>query len=318
MKSTFIVLIVIIQVMAVQASDGISIAWQKLPPMPQALSGHMSVWRDGELLVIGGTNWKGGSKSTFAGVWGYSPKRQNWQQKTSLPQPIAYGVAKSTFTGLTVYGGWDDGKTLQTTYSLYENNQWKQGYDLPLEIAYGAAEVVQDNVYLIGGATDLADATSYNSFVWKRNANNWVKISSLPKPCALVASASTLKGFYLFGGMNMQNGKMHNLSDAWFYDSKKNKWKTLQHLPIAARGMAACVISERYIVLAGGYSDTFLNQVLLYDIKNNSYSSLTSFPYAASGMQMVYANHRIYVTGGEDAPRHRSNALFVGQVKNLS
>jgi len=318
MKSTFIVILLMIQAIAAWANNGFNITWQKLPSMPQALSGHMSVWHDGELLVIGGTNWNDGNKSTFADVWAYSPQYQSWQQKTSLPQPIAYGAAKSTFTGLTIYGGWDDGNALQATYSLDENNRWQQSDDLLLPLAYSAVEVVDNSTYLFGGAADLADAKTYNAFLWKKSANSWAKISSLPKPCALLASASTQHGIYIFGGMNLKKGKVHNLSNAWFYDIKKNTWKALRHLPIAARGMAACAISERYILLAGGYSDTFLNQVLLYDIQKNSYSQLTPLPYAASGMQMVYINNCVYVMGGEDAPRHRSDLFFVGQVNNLS
>lgn len=306
------------QIAFAKSQSNISITWQKLPSMPHALSGHMSVWRDGELLVIGETHWKDGDKSTFADVWAYSPKRQSWQQKTSLPRPIAYGAAKSTFSGLTVYGGWNDDQTSQTIYSLDKNNHWQKRGDLPLPLAYGAAEVVCNCAYFLGGAADLAEATSYNPFLWKKVSNSWAKISSLPKPCALLASTSTPHGIYIFGGMNMQNGVVHNLADAWFYNVTKNQWKALRPLPTAARGMAACAISERYILLSGGYSDTFLHQVLLYDVQNNSYSQLPALPYAALGMQMVYVDNHIYVTGGEDAPRQRSDFLVVGQVKYLS
>jgi N-acetylneuraminic acid mutarotase len=315
-KSTFIILLLMVQTVTAWAHSDVKIDWQTQTPLPEAVGGHMSAWCDGELFVIGGTAWKDGVKSTLSDVWAYSQQRKTWRCAPSLPRPIAYGVAESTFNGIEIDGGWDHDQALKDVYFFSpKSNQWQRKNNLPLPLAYAGGGMIQGRNFLIGGAADLAKDESYNSVLWQNDAGQWRNISQIPAPRALSATAFNQKGLYIFGGMKMQKGQVQNLADAWFYDVKKKRWKTLRPLPIAARGMAACAISEKYFLLAGGFSDHYLNQVLLYDVKKDIYTPLTPLPCAVMGFQMVYADGAVYVTGGEDAPRHRSNLFFAGQIK---
>lgn len=316
MRTKYIFLFLLLIFLPAFAFPQSQIDWQTQAPLPEAVGGHMSAWCGGELFVIGGTQWNDGVKSTLADVWAYSPPRKTWRRAPSLPRSMAYGVAESTFNGIEIDGGWDHDQALKDVYFFSpESNQWQQKNDLPLPLAYAGGGMIQEKNFLIGGAADLAKDESYNSVLWQNDAGQWRNISPIPTPCALAATAFNQKGLYIFGGMKMHNGQVQNLADAWFYDVKKQRWKPLRPLPIAARGMAACAISEKYFLLAGGFSDHYLNQVLLYDVKKDIYTPLTPLPCAVMGFQMVYADGAVYVTGGEDAPRHRSNLFFVGRIK---
>jgi len=326
MKSTFIALLILAQCACVWAQKSVKLDWQALPPLLQAVGGHMSVWCDGKLFILGGTDWKDGTKSTFSNVWTYSPKEKVWMSFPSLPQPLAYGVAKSTFEGILVLGGLNQGKASSQIYQItFGNNKsdWLPLNPFPFPMAFSGGGVIKEKIYVLGFIADSQDHQSAGAKLYSHNlednASKWVQLPSPPSDVQTnFASASTKDALYIFGGMAIKGDSVKNSDEAWVYYPTAREWKRLHSLPIAARGIAACAISERYILLAGGYSDTFLNQVLLYDCKNNIYSKLTPLPYAAMGMQMVYVKDCVYVSGGEDAPRHRSNLFFVGKLKDHS
>jgi len=57
-----------------------------------------------------------------------------------------------------------------------------------------------------------------------------------------------------------------------------------------------------------------LDDVLLYDIREDRYQACTPLPFAALCEQGVMTNGRIYVIGGEDRPRHRTDRVIVGKI----
>jgi len=79
------------------------------------------------------------------------------------------------------------------------------------------------------------------------------------------------------------------------------------------------VIDDRSILIVGGCrgekdGPVMLDEVLLYDIRADRYRVCTPLPFAALCEQAVMKNGRVYVIGGEDRPRHRTDRVVIGKL----
>ena len=108
-------------------------------------------------------------------------------------------------------------------------------------------------------------------------------------------------------------------ADAFCYEPSRDQWKSLAPLPGARRGTAGIALDDHRLFLIGGCrgdKDTLLmlDEVLMYDMRENRYQPCTPLPFSALCEQAVILNGHIYVIGGEDKPRHRTDRVVVGTL----
>ena len=97
------------------------------------------------------------------------------------------------------------------------------------------------------------------------------------------------------------------------------RWEKLAPLPYAVRGLTACALDGRRILLAGGYkndAEEFTDEAFVYDINTGKYTPTQPLPYKAM-VSLVKVGDWIYCLGGEDRKKHRTDAVFRIKWKEL-
>ena len=79
--------------------------WQPIPPLLEANGGFACGVVDNKIVVIGGTNWKDGTKHWLDGIWVFDPTSQKWDAHGKLPHPLAYAAVAEWNGDLIIAGG---------------------------------------------------------------------------------------------------------------------------------------------------------------------------------------------------------------------
>ena len=296
----------------------VAIDWKPGPPLPRGLGGHVAIVENDRIVVIGGTSWEGDKKSWHDEIWRLEDGA--WTRAGKLPMPLAYpAVARGN--GETFFiGGWSDHGASKQMLRYANGKAELSAIALPAPRCLAGGAMVGDSIYVVGGVTDgtnFATATADCLRLDKSlGATNWKPIAPLPSPRGLAATVTCGGRIYLFGGMSAAS---KDLDEAIVYDPAKNSWSPLAKLPGARRGAAAVAIDDHTILIVGGCRNesggpVFLDQALIYDTKSDAYTPASPLPLAAANMEIVLADGKIYVIGGEDRSRHRSDRVVVGKI----
>ena len=274
------------QTLPCPAPAGAVLPWQPNPPqvqLPQART-------DGAAAVIGTTYlYVGGTDGTApkADVFISHPVQNGllglWNQGPALPE--ARSSAASVVMGNTLYviGGYGpDGKPTNTTYSLTVNpdgalGQWatEANLALPAPRAAAAAVALSDGIAVLGGT----DGTAAQRDVWKSQTDAsgklqaWVAQSPLALPSAGAFPAHVGDVIYLIGGVD-------------------------------ATGAAVATVQLGKV---GGPNATAKDPNVL---QAWLYSAQTNLPGPRSHLAGFVSNGTIYVVGGSDGTRPRSEMLW--------
>jgi N-acetylneuraminic acid mutarotase len=180
-------------------------------------------------------------------------------------------------------------------------------------ILLSQAVVVDGRVIVAGGTLDAA-LSSFTDQVWAGDGTRWAIVGRLPHgPVAM--SAAAIAGdhqMFLFGGCSA--GPL-NHNDAVRFDIQTGSWQAIRPVPITARGTAGVALDKRYILLAGGYSESaFSRRCFLYDTQSDEYHSAPDLPIGLSGPAIVRSGDAIYVCGGEPQMRARSPLVLRAEI----
>ncbi len=157
-------------------------------------------------------------------------------------------------------------------------------------------------------------------FIDKLVNDEWVKDTPLPEGALINPAVAALGNhIYIFGGGVLGEEGIRNTGSTYVFNSKDSSWVRLASLPSPRRGSVALNIPDLGIIIVGGYLDPseFTSQVLLYDSEIDTFETLVDLPFGLLLPAVVYSGEWIYVFGGENAPRHRSNRVFRISTKAL-
>jgi N-acetylneuraminic acid mutarotase len=114
-----------------------------------------------------------------------------------------------------------------------------------------------------------------------------------------------------------QAGAVANHDGAYAFSPRLNTWRHLAPLPQPVRGLAAVMLDERRIYLAGGAGkDGFTDWSTIYDLKENRYLPAPVLPYRAM-VALVRNGDYVYCIGGEDRAKHRSETVYRAKIAEL-
>jgi N-acetylneuraminic acid mutarotase len=284
--------------------------WEAVAPLPHGIGNAVCGAFGDDVVVAGGITWKNGNKIWLRDVLVFQAERDAWIWKEPLPEPIAYCAFCQTNEGLHFAGGGDGTSTIGKIFRLDQQFELHQTGSLPQALALSGAAETGGTLYIAGGVTDIAHLeTSSDVFHALNLADSSVeRLPAFPGGNIIVPAAAALKGrIYIFGGAPPGDtpGQVVNSGEALAYSINDGQWRRVAPLPFSVRGSAACVLNNRHILIAGGYTDRFSADCLIYDIETDRYSKTLPLPHGVMP-SLVRAGKYVYCIGGEDKMKHRS------------
>jgi N-acetylneuraminic acid mutarotase len=313
----------------------IQIDWRPGPPIPTSIGGHVCADLHNRIIIAGGTNWVGEKRVWLAKNYSYDPRVHKWSELTELSRPVAYAAGVGTGEGLYVIGG-TDGKFNYCEVSQFVRTKgrgtWRPSHPLPEARVYAGGAFAEGSIYVVGGTLAGSDLSTTTRTVLSYRPNdrqaNWSYLAPIPGDDRCLFPAASCGGkIYIFGGCKVdEKGKRVNLADAYCYSPKQDRWTRIGDLPQHGRALASATYLDRYIFLCGGYTATdeqaireeptfgFSNEVIVYDTRNDRYLSASPMPIRVMDAEAVFVGKTLYVMGGEDRGRHRTDVLAIGLV----
>jgi N-acetylneuraminic acid mutarotase len=303
--------------------------------MPVPSGGHAAAVLDGQLFVVGGTNWRGGEKFWLDDIQRYDPAARAWSPARQLPISIAYAASACDGERLYVCGGSNGERDLRSCLVLSRTGarlRCQPIAPLPEPRVYAGGAVCDGVLYVVGGVADHADLSTTSGSLFAMDLDDarmrWRELPPLATGRFIPAVTSAAGRVYAFGGGRLNaTGGVENLGDAWAYNPGANEWTQLPDLAQAARGVDAVAVSDDLILLLGGYTATaaqagakgpafgFSDQVVAFRPAERGSEPIGRMPYAAIGTAPAFADGRLYLTGGEDRMRHRTDILAIGTIE---
>jgi len=273
---------------------------------------------DSKPAYFGGTSWQDGVKRFHAS--GFFLNNGSWKSLDPLKDPIAY-AAVAAKNGMTYATGGTDGIGLRpgtlvfnTSPKIVSSNTFRSQYRV-----YAGAAWLGTAFYVVGGSTELSPLNPTAS-VSKFEAGRWSDVSQLPEGALINPAVATWKTEILVfgGGLPTDNG-LENTSSVYAFEPAENAWTKRQSLPAPTRGTVALALPSHGILVAGGYIEegVFSPDLLLFDPDLNTLEKLAQLPASLMLPALVSDGKWLYLFGGEDAPRHRSNRAFRAFLPNL-
>ncbi len=311
-----------------------ALRWKLGRDLPVPKGGYGSGFLDGKLILAGGTYWKDDKKLWLDETVAYHPQADRWESLPPLPKPLAYAASASDGHAFYFLGGAGPETSERRSYRLKLENgrySWEQFTELPMDRCYARAVILNGQLLVVGGTTNISDLSSASSSLLALSLSDaratWKMLSPMPGEGRAVFAATVCGGkLYVFGGCTADaKGNVRNLSSACQYDPSLNRWLQLKDVPVPTRGWGASAADDRYIYLFGGYavpvspdSDRaqegyFENRVYRYDTVRGHYEETTSMPHASGDISFHYFDGAFYGGGGEPKMKARSPWIFIGK-----
>ncbi|MBI3852087.1 MAG: hypothetical protein HY298_17655 [Verrucomicrobia bacterium] len=297
--------------------------WEQLPPLPTPNGGFACGVVDRKIIVVGGTNWKEGTKHWLDVICFFDLASQKWELKGRLPHPLAYAVTAEWNDELIIAGGTDGAQPRKEVWRIKPSLELKRIGELKDDAVVAVGGMVGKDLFIFGGCLDASKLTGFHRSGVRLNLDRG-NISALQPPGSvafgLAASAVVGRELFVFGGVTPDPvNEIANLSAAWAFEAGKDKWRGLHPYPIAVRGVSAVKLDKHRILIAGGYGgqpEGFTAAAFIYDTERDAYTKTIDLPIAAL-VGLVRAGDSVYSLGGEDRGGHRSDACFSVKVAEL-
>jgi N-acetylneuraminic acid mutarotase len=324
-----------------QAPQGREILqWQRLPDLPQPISGQFVGVSNGALIVAGGSYFpvplfEGGQKRWVATVFVLQPETKEWQGGFALARPLAYGASVTTDDGVICIGGCDAERCYAEVFRL----RWVNGRveqtplpDLPRPCAMTSAALVGSSVYVAGGQDSPGATAALRSF-WKLELQEpqlgWQELAPWPGPARILPVPAGQGGaFYLASGAELfagPDGKAARryLTDAYRF-RPKGGWERIADLLRAVVAAPAVAYGRSRILVFGGDDGAnaerilelkenhpgFSRAVLAYDTRAKAWAQMGTLPASLVTTTAVRWGDGVVIAGGEDRPGHRSPNVY--------
>jgi len=288
--------------------------WECLPSLPEGSGNFVYGSVDNDLILLGGIGWKNEVKSWRSGIWRFDAASTNWVKVGKLPWSIAYAAFGETRQGIYFAGG-SDGKTTHDTVQFFNHKlQVRQLGRFAMPLCYSGSGIAEGKLFVVCGGADANDLNSLTNLFYAVDLASG-KATLLPKypggKLLVSGAAATGRQFYVFGGATWDatNSRAVNTAAAFKYSLVEKQWHTIKPYPFPIRGLASCLLTERYLLLGGGYGEAFTDFAVLYDTETDSYLTVEPLPYRAMA-SFIKAGDFIYWLGGEHAMRRRSDAVY--------
>ncbi len=235
--------------------------WTEAAAKPTAVTEATAAELFGEIYVPGGRLANG--KPTNV-VEAYSPTNDSWRMVQSLPKAIAGGLTLTDGSFLYLFGGWDGGAYLDSTY-VYDpgENSWRPLPAMSQPRAYLTGGTLTGDLYAVGGY-DGREVLAVCAYFDPETAV-WSDCPDMLAPRSGAGAASIVNKLYVVGG-----GK-HNDEPLTFserYDPVGEQWEIVNTPVLADKGvwadLGAVNVETRLFTLGGLQDDAVVADTYLY------------------------------------------------------
>lgn len=295
--------------------------WEAVPALPEGMGNFVCGAMQGDLILLGGISWKDDVKQWRDTIWRFDATTAKWTVAGKLPSPVAYAAFGQTQEGICFAGGSDGQRMRDTLHLLNHELELQPVAKFTPPLCYSGSAIAEDQLFVVSGGTDPNDLKTLTKLFYAVNlrTGKTTLLPEYPGGRLLVPGAATVgRNFYVFGGAawDAANNRAVNTDSAFVYSLAERQWKTIKPCPFPVRGLASCVLADRYILLGGGYAEAFTDFAVLYDTETNSYLKTQPLPSKAMA-NLIVAGDFIYWVGGEHAMRQRSDAVYRIQWRTL-
>ena len=313
MKATFISIVSTLALIM----NSIAAEWERLAPLPEPNGGFVCGGIGGEIVIIGGTNWKDGTKHWLSRILAYNPATNQWRETGRLDAPLAYAAAGQDAETLWFAGGSSGAETHRSVWKIDAGSSAKRTLTLDKGFVFAGSALIASTLYVLGGSDDQArlDRLTNKFFAIDLHTGKETRLADYPEASFMVgAVAACGDRIFAFGGARWDAtaNTVANLSAGHAYSTTAKRWEKLPPLPSANRGINAVALDERHILLAGGYKndeEEFTADAFIFDVKTSGYSATKPLPCKAM-VGLVKSGEWLYCLGGEDRKKQRTDAAF--------
>jgi N-acetylneuraminic acid mutarotase len=248
--------------------DSATDKWSAKAPMPTARSGVAVAVFQNKIYVIGGTGDSGILEVNEV----YDTARNIWETKANMPTARADMCASVVDGKIYVIGGKEDWGVEPSYHELGvnevydpETDTWSTNASLPIPAFGYASAVVNDEIYVIGGArqflANLSGLVAIDSVqVYNATNDSWRNAASLPNARSFGAAVATSgliapKRIYVLGGYDQNAYSSTNR----VYDVERNSWSSGTSLPSARVYLAVAELDDVLYAIGGFDGENWLD-----------------------------------------------------------
>lgn len=302
--------------------------WTMASPMPVGVAGFSHGILNDRIIVAGGTTWEGNRKVFLDRAWQFDPAGGTWSDLGTLPRPYAFGEFSALHNRLILVGGTDGRTTRSDMLEIPCNGKATAVATLAHPLAYAGSTSCGGLIYLLGGTSDIRNLRQTKSTLqaFYPNSGDTEILPDFPGGPVIHAALVRLSdSLFVFPGgrVDPATGAVMNSRAAWRYRIDRRQWEPIAPYPFATRGLAACILDDRHVLLAGGHrmsadgTNGSTDTCLIYDVAANAYFLAPALPYSAMLIGLERFGERIYAFGGEDRPMHRATTVCTAFVQQL-
>ena len=230
---------------------------------------------DDVLVVAGGQYADDENRPTFSdGIFVLAPGADRWQLAGKLDEPLAFGGAAATDSGLLCMGGRNADRLSARTFLLRWHSpsntvQITDRVDLPRPLAMLSAAKLQDTVYVVGGQTNKDISRKPEKVFWAMDVSSlgesdrprWHALAPWPgEACFSPVLVAQSRRLYVLGGSTSSLGGEQRqpaklLTDAYCHDPASKdarQWHRVADLPVGIAAAPAVAYGTTNILVFGG------------------------------------------------------------------
>jgi len=242
--------------------------WRPVAPSPLAArNGVMSAWTGSELMIWGG----GDLETNFADGAAYNPGTDQWRRLGDAPLAgRSGGVSAWTGSEMVVWGGVDliGGRELSDG-AAYEpgTNRWRTIAASPLGGSDDPATVWTGKELIVWGGNTVDAGFFDDGAAYDPIADRWRRLPDAPVTARTApATVWTGREMVIWGGIGVPGAiddgpldriierrtLLNPLDDGAAYDPATDRWRSLEDVPLLARGFPMAVWDGEGMVMWGG------------------------------------------------------------------
>jgi N-acetylneuraminic acid mutarotase len=297
--------------------------WVKLAPFPQPAEEISGAAAGGKMYVFAGLApvWK-----PVGMVYEYDPAADSWTKKKPMALP-SHHVAFTEYHGkIYAFGGFVPPESGPPAWVPINNaweydpatDTWKALAPMPSKRGSALAAVVDNKIYVIGGASTIPGSKETAVFPthphmsvgrveeYDPAANSWRERSAMPTPRNHAAIGVVNGKIYVIGGRVGAAfiGYASDISVVEEYDPATDQWSGPRaRMPIARSAIGAGVYGGRIYVAGGEYQDPHMmatfRAVEGYDPASNTWTEMPPMPVSRHGLAVGVIGNRLHVVSGD-------------------
>jgi N-acetylneuraminic acid mutarotase len=225
-----------------------------------------------------------------------------WEYMEPMPTPRALSTSAFLNGKIYVIGGaltrFSDALATVEAYDP-KINAWDTSIaDLPVPLCGATSQVVDEILYVIGGANKYVGNTSsieYQTvFAYNLDSNKWVQKHDIPSKRAWHATDVNAGKIYLMGGTFDRVAR----DDVYMFDSDLNVWEEQPSMPTASAFLATEGIDENIYAMGGMNQGEPKNEVEVFDSDSMYWKSKATLLQPIFHHGSGKLDNQIYVFGG--------------------